>query len=137
MTVKAAKTVAEKLAITPGHTVWTSHPDRFAEIGELPAGASRVEDLAGADVAVLYADDAASVRALLTANKAAVTKVPVVWIAYPKANRTDINRDSLWPIVTAFGMRPNSQVAIDEVWSALRFRADKPGEEPFTGGAKK
>ncbi|MBS2535359.1 hypothetical protein KGQ20_21575 [Catenulispora sp. NF23] len=133
----AAKTVAEKLVIKPGHSVWTSHPDRFAGIGALPAGAGRTDDLATADVAVLYADDADSARALLTANKADVAKPPVVWIAYPKANRTDINRDSLWPIVVEFGMRPNGQVAIDEVWSALRFRADKPGEEPFKGGAKK
>ena len=133
----AAKTVAEKLVIKPGHSVWTSHPDRFAGIGALPAGAGRTDDLATADVAVLYADDADSARALLAANKADVTKPPVVWIAYPKANRTDINRDSLWPIVVEFGMRPNGQVAIDEVWSALRFRADKPGEEPFKGGGKK
>jgi len=131
-----AKSVAEKLAIKPGRSVWTSHPDRFAEVGELPEGADRTDDLAAADVAVLYADDAASVRALLSANHDAITKPPVVWIAYPKANRTDINRDSLWPIVVEFGMRPNGQVAIDDVWSALRFRADKPGEEPFKGGAK-
>jgi len=131
-----AKTVAEKLAIKPDRSVWTSHPDRFAEVGELPEGADRTDDLAAADVAVLYADDAASVRALLSANHDAITKPPVVWIAYPKANRTDINRDSLWPIVVEFGMRPNGQVAIDDVWSALRFRADKPGEEPFKGGAK-
>ena len=132
----AAKTAAEKLAIKPGCSVWTSHPDRLAEVGELPEGAHRAEDLASADVAVLYADDADSVRALLTVNKDAITKPPVVWIAYPKANRTDINRDRLWPIVVPFGMRPNGQVAIDEVWSALRFRANKPGEEPFKGGAK-
>jgi hypothetical protein len=31
-------------------------------------------------------------------------------------------------------MRPVSQVAVDEVWSALRFRLLKPGEPPFTGG---
>ena len=133
----ADKTVAEKLAIKPGRSVWTSHPDRFAEVGELPDGAERIDELAAADVAVLYADDADSARALLAANTADIVKPPVVWIAYPKANRTDINRDSLWPIVVEFGMRPNGQVAIDEVWSALRFRADKPGEEPFKGGAKK
>ena len=132
----AVKSVAEKLVIKPGHAVWTSDPDRFAAIGDLPAGAGRTDDLASADVAVLYADDADSVRALLTANKDVIAKPAVVWIAYPKANRTDINRDSLWPIVVEFGMRPNGQVAIDEVWSALRFRADKPGEEPFKGGAK-
>jgi len=133
----AAKTVAEKLVIKSGHSVWTSHPDRFAGVGELPEGARRTDDLAAADVAVIYADDADLVRTLLAANKDDVTKPPVVWVAYPKANRTDINRDSLWPIVVEFGMRPNGQVAIDEVWSALRFRADKPGEEPFKGGAQK
>jgi hypothetical protein len=31
-------------------------------------------------------------------------------------------------------MRPNSQVALDDIWSALRFRPLQPGEEPFTGG---
>ena len=56
------------------------------------------------------------------------------WIAYPKGNRADINRDSLWPILSAYGMRPISQVAIDDTWSALRFRALEPGEAPFTGG---
>jgi len=33
-----------------------------------------------------------------------------------------------------FGMRPISQVAIDDVWSALRFRVLRTGEAPFTGG---
>jgi hypothetical protein len=31
-------------------------------------------------------------------------------------------------------MRPISQVAIDDVWSALRFRVLRAGEAPFTGG---
>jgi hypothetical protein len=31
-------------------------------------------------------------------------------------------------------MRPNSNVGIDDVWSALRFRANREGEERFTGG---
>jgi hypothetical protein len=132
----AEKTVAEKLGIKPGKTVWTSHPDRFAEIGELPAGANLTSDLAAAAVAVLYADDAQSARDLLDAHQADVTKPPAVWFAYPKANRTDINRDTLWPIVVEYGLRPNGQIALDEVWSALRFRANKPGEEAFTGGKK-
>jgi hypothetical protein len=31
-------------------------------------------------------------------------------------------------------MRPITQVAVDDVWSALRFRPLKEGEPPFTGG---
>jgi hypothetical protein len=58
----------------------------------------------------------------------------VFWVAYPKANKADINRDTLWPILAERGMRPISQVAVDETWSALRFRDLKPGEE-FKPGA--
>jgi hypothetical protein len=58
------------------------------------------------------------------------------WVAYPKGNKADINRDSLWPIVADFDMRPCGQVAIDDRWSGLRFRPNKPGEGRFVGGAQ-
>jgi hypothetical protein len=58
----------------------------------------------------------------------------VLWVAYPKGNRTDVNRDTLWPILDEHGMRPVTQVSINQVWSALRFRPLKEGEAPFTGG---
>ena len=50
------------------------------------------------------------------------------------SHRADLNRDTLWPVLGEYGMRPVSQVAVDEVWSALRFRPLRPGEPPFTGG---
>ena len=130
------KTVAEKLAIKPGNAVWTSHPDRLGLIGDLPGDAATTTDLRTAQVALLFADDAQSARDILTTHKDDVTAPPIIWVAYPKANRADINRDSLWPIVVEYGLRPNGQVALDETWSALRFRANKAGEAPFTGGKK-
>ncbi|RIQ24352.1 hypothetical protein [Jiangella rhizosphaerae] len=123
----STKTVAEKLLVRPGTSVWISHPDRRALLDPLPAEARVVDGLA---------DDAASARQVLSAHRDAVTAPPVVWVAYPKGGRSDINRDTLWPIVAEFGLRPNGQVAVDDVWSALRFRASKPGEAAFTGGAK-
>ena len=42
--------------------------------------------------------------------------------------------DTLWPLLTPYGLRPIGQVAVDEEWSALRFRPLKSGEEPFSGG---
>ncbi len=56
------------------------------------------------------------------------------WIAYPKQSgtiRSDLNRDVLWKLVTdsGCGLRPVAQVALDETWSALRFRpAEKVGK---------
>jgi hypothetical protein len=78
--------------------------------------------------------DAAAVRDVLVASADDLTRPGVLWFAYPKGNRADINRDSLWPIVAEYGLRPITQVALDDVWSALRFRPLKPGEAQFSGG---
>ncbi|WP_409347005.1 hypothetical protein [Paenibacillus sp. MBLB4367] len=50
----------------------------------------------------------------------------VFWITYPKQSskvKTDINRDSLAALVQNITpYRPVSNVAVDDKWSALRFR---------------
>lgn len=50
----------------------------------------------------------------------------VVWIAYPKGSSKryscDFNRDTGWKVIGSAGFEPVRQVAIDEDWSALRFR---------------
>ena len=48
----------------------------------------------------------------------------VLWCAYPKARRyrCAFTRDSGWAAMGAAGSEPVRQVAIDEDWSALRFR---------------
>jgi hypothetical protein len=50
-----------------------------------------------------------------------------LWVSYPKGGsgvRTDLNRDVDWGPLRAAGWRPVTQVAIDPVWSALRFRPE-------------
>lgn len=73
-------------------------------------------------------------REILDRRGGQLSAAETLWIAYPKGNRSDINRDTLWPIVAEYGMRPIGQVAVDDVWSALRFRPLREGEAPFTGG---
>jgi hypothetical protein len=50
----------------------------------------------------------------------------VVWFAYPKGSskkyKSEINRDSGWKALGEAGFEPVRMVAIDEDWSALRFR---------------
>lgn len=48
----------------------------------------------------------------------------LAWIAYPKAGKlgTDLNRDTLWAALEGRGVRPIRQVAIDDTWTAMRFR---------------
>jgi hypothetical protein len=130
----AAKTIAEKLQIKPNAAVWLSDGALARLVEPLPEGARLVDGLDQAGVAVVFVDGAATARAILDEQRQSLAAPGVFWVAYPKGNRADINRDSLWPILSDYGMRPISQVAVDEVWSALRFRPLKDGEAPFTGG---
>lgn len=130
----STRTVADKLLIKPGTTLWCSDPARLGLLGPLPDGVRPVDDPGEARTALVFADDARSLRQVLSAHRDRLAQPEVFWVAYPKANRTDLNRDSLWPVLGEYGMRPISQVAVDDVWSALRFRPLKEGEPPFTGG---
>lgn len=65
-------------------------------------------------------------------NQLATSIVPklsgdaVFWICYPKGTskkfKCDFNRDTGWAILGTYNMETVRQVAIDEDWSALRFR---------------
>ena len=50
----------------------------------------------------------------------------IVWVAYPKGTskryNCEFNRDNGWTVLGDAGFEPVRQVAIDEDWSALRFR---------------
>jgi hypothetical protein len=49
-----------------------------------------------------------------------------VWLCYPKGSskkyKCDFNRDTGWDRIAQYNLEPVRQVAIDEDWSALRFR---------------
>jgi hypothetical protein len=130
----STKSIAEKLLIKSNTTVWLSHAAHLARIEPLPEGVRVVDEMEQAATALVFADGAASAREILTTHNDQLARPTVFWVAYPKANKADINRDTLWPILAEYGMRPIGQVAIDEVWSALRFRPLKEGETPFSGG---
>ena len=132
------KPVAAKLLIKAGNGVWLSDASRSSLLGPLPEGATVTPDApvsGSAAVAIVIGDDAATVSTAFDAHAPAFHEVPVVWVLYPKGNRTDVNRDSLWRLVAPYGLRPITQVAVDETWSALRFRPIRADEPPFTGGA--
>jgi hypothetical protein len=50
----------------------------------------------------------------------------IIWFAYPKGTskryKCDFNRDTGWAVLGAAGFEGVRSVAIDEDWSALRFR---------------
>ena len=130
----STRTVAARLLIKPNTSIWSTHPERLDLIGALPEGVDQVAGIDEATTALLFADSEASLRATVVSFGNHLTTPPFVWFLYPKGGRADINRDTLWPIVAEYGVRPITQIAVDDTWSALRFRPLKEGEAPFTGG---
>jgi hypothetical protein len=65
----------------------------------------------------------------------------ILWLAYPKGTskryRCDFNRDSGWDVLQGAGYESVRMVAIDEDWSALRFRKSaymkSSGRKPAPG----
>ncbi|KQO15795.1 hypothetical protein [Paenibacillus sp. Leaf72] len=87
------------------------------------------EDTSGAGpygFAQLFVHHAAQVREQLPIVLPQLEEDAVFWITYPKQSAkagADINRDSLAALVMELTpYRPVSNAAVDEVWSALRFR---------------
>jgi hypothetical protein len=117
------KTAAQKLGIKPGNRVYPINaPAEYAELlGELPAGAS-LADAGPADVVHLFAHDLADLDRHAKAAIDALAPGGLFWISYPKGGRTDIRRDDLMLALVPLGWRGVSLVAVDETWSAARFR---------------
>jgi hypothetical protein len=72
----------------------------------------------------------------------------LLWFAYPKGSskkyRSQIDRDHGWDVLGSEGFEPVRMVAIDEDWSALRFRRKsfikvmiRPKSYQLTARAKK
>jgi hypothetical protein len=115
--------VTAKLQIKPGQRVAA-----LAAAGEVPAvvapDVNPPADPGAADAVVAFTRNQAELDSVAAPAIEAARAGKLAWIAYPKAGKlgTDLNRDVLAALLTARGVQPVRQVAIDETWSALRFR---------------
>jgi hypothetical protein len=118
--------LARKLHVPPaGSIVVIGAPEGYIE--SLGAEAPEVEAHAGGGAAFVqvFAHDTVELERRLPSALAALAPGGVLWMTYPKQSSglpTDLTRDRGWEALRAHGWRPVSQVAIDGVWSALRFR---------------
>jgi hypothetical protein len=116
--------VASKLQLKAGQSVAVLGDPRGATL-DLGGDHPRAEDPADADAVIAFVASAEEFGGVRVPVLAGAARDALTWIAYPKAGQlgTDLNRDSLAARLRAEGARPVRQVALDEVWSALRFRA--------------
>lgn len=114
------KCLLAKLGYKPGvpALVWRA-PDSLArplsamEIGEEPR------------FFLVFVRDRAALADAATAVVPSYRRGGHLWFAYPKKTGTissDLIRDAGWDPLSSAGLLPVTQIAVDEDWSALRFR---------------
>ena len=121
-------TLTEKLRMQPGQRVLiVNAPPGYVEgLDPFPEGIDLEEVPEGKyDFVHLFVANGAELERLGLAALDSVTYDGLLWLSYPKRSsrvKTDLSRDVGWEVVADAGLRPVTQVSIDETWSALRFR---------------
>lgn len=123
------KTIVQKLLITEGDALCLAGAGDVerAVLGAFPDGVTEVEP-ARARVSVTFVRTRDELLALFGSELPVLGAARAVWFLYPKGNRTDFNRDTFIREAGAFGWRAIGNVAVDDVWSAVRVRPLAEGE---------
>jgi hypothetical protein len=127
--------LAKKLAIKPNsRALIMNAPDEnyVQAMALLPEGVQvetgdQTASDGSLDFILLFVRDKAEIDGSAPGAVRALKAGGVLWFAYPKKTskvKTDITRDVGWEAVFRLGWRPVTQIAIDDTWSALRFRPE-------------
>ena len=119
--------LAQKLQIKSGKLIVINAPKGYAEqlTKELTDLTVSTRASGQAEAVLLFVNSLAEAQNLTPKAGKLVKPDGMLWIAYAKGTskvKTDVNRDKLWAAVQPFGWQPIRQIALDEVWSALRFK---------------
>jgi len=130
------KSAAEKMRLKPGSTAALLHvpaalrgrlgvPDDVTVVDE-PA----VAGPAGAGFLLEFAATQEEAEQRLVALKPFVGDKTLAWLGYPKGSKAagyDLSRDTIWRFAQTIGLTLVANIAIDETWSAVRFKAASAG----------
>lgn len=120
----------KKLLLKPGQRILILNaPEGYLEkLQPLPEGVAQSTEPSAEgnyDLVLSFFKNKAEVDSLAPTAITAVKSGGLLWLCYPKRSGkviTDINRDSGWQTVREAGWEGVSLIAIDEVWSAMRYR---------------
>ena len=114
-------TLAAKLNLKPGMKVRLVGKPSNVSLAGVATGSAKAEAV------IVFVKTLAEVASRAGPAIDAAKEDRIAWLAYPKAGKldTDLNRDILWRHMLGKGIQGVRQVALDEVWSAMRFRPKK------------
>jgi hypothetical protein len=124
----AKTSLAKKLRIGAGQQILilNAPPGYLERLAPLPEGSEVFERPGGSfDLVHLFVQNKAQLERLVPGAVEAAGYDGLLWISYPKRSSkmdTDLTRDVGWDVIDGLGLRPVTQVSVDDTWSALRFR---------------
>ena len=96
------------------------------DLGPLPDDVDLTDSAEGIlDLVHLFVNDVAELERFGPVAIESARYDGLLWLSYPKRSskvETDLTRDKGWEVVSQAGLRPVTQVSVNETWSALRFR---------------
>jgi hypothetical protein len=136
-TIMTTNPIVKKLRIKPGmRALVMAAPDGYVRrLAPLPEGVEITTKPTGTYPFIhMFTTRVAEIEKSVPALLRCAAPEALFWIAYPKKTAgidSDLSRDILAAAMIDMGWRPVSIVALDEVWSALRFRpiADVKGKK--------
>jgi hypothetical protein len=122
-----AQDLATKLLVKPdARVLLLNAPIGYArKLEPLPTGATITDKRGKADVVVAFVRDGAELKRLAP-SFGALEDEAILWVCYPKGGTkagTDLDRDTLHVAMEKHELIGDTLVAIDDTWSAMRFRA--------------
>ncbi len=124
----AERPVADKLKVKPGQKLLILNaPDGYLQtLGTLSQGVEVKTSAGGTfDFVQVFVRSKADVDNSAKTALQALKPGGLLWFTYPKKSskiKTDISRDEGWDAVRKLGMEGIALIAIDDTWSAMRFR---------------
>ena len=119
--------IGEKLGIREGKRVLVFDPPVgfVRRLDPLPPGVGvMVKPVAVADVIVVFSASRAVLGELFHQAKHLLAPRGALWVAWPRKSSgffTDLDEQLVRAVGLAGGLTDNKIIAIDEIWSALRF----------------
>lgn len=130
MVVSSTKPLAAKLFIKENyHILLVNAPEDYpSRLEPLPKGATITTVLCDEnDFIQVFLLNRKEMEQQLGALKVHLKHDGWLWVSYQKGGskiKTDINRDSIWNYAKGLGLKAVHQIALDDTWSAMRFRIE-------------
>ena len=119
--------LSQKLGIKEGRRVLVLDPPTgfVRRLDPLPPGVGVTTKIVSlADVIVVFSSSRAVLGELFPKAKHVLAPRGAIWVAWPRQSSgffTDLDEQLVRAVGLAAGMTDNKIIAVDEIWSALRF----------------